>query len=146
MAEGDLTIFNGSLEDMIENWSSTDILKCAVLDPTTAPTQADVTPALGDYTEVGTAGNYVAGGQSLGTVADFVSFLLKVTTLDSAVNPFWAQNALNDTDARWFLVYNDTIVGKPAFCFVDMGGNKNMATGDTGVTWASLGLATLTLP
>ena len=66
MATGDITLFNefASL-DYIAGWALTDDIKVAILDNTTAPTAADATPALGDYTEVGAAGTYTAGGTSL---------------------------------------------------------------------------------
>jgi len=146
MAEGDLVIFEGALEEALENWVGTDELFCAVLDPTTTPAQDDASPELGDYTEVGTGGNYTAGGLSLGTWANFVSFLAKVTTLDSTTNPLWAQDAGNDTDARWLLIYNGTQAGDPAFAFVDLGANKDMSAGDLAATWNVNGIATFTLP
>lgn len=143
MAQGDITFFNAALEDAFENWSGTDTLKCAILDNTATPTAGDTTPALGDYTEVGTAGTYTTGGTSLGTVADFISFSGGTTTLDSATNPTWAQDASNDVDAYWGLVYNDTQAGDTALCFVDLGGPVDMSAGALTITWNASGLATI---
>lgn len=143
MATGDVTIFNAALEDAIENWAGTDTLKCAILDNTTTPTAADTTPALADYTQVGTAGSYVAGGTSLGTVADFVTFSTGTVTFDSTTNPTWAQNASNDVDAYWGLVYNDTQAGDTAFCFIELGGPVDMSAGSLTITWNASGLATI---
>lgn len=143
MATGDIVFFNEALEDALENWSGTDTLKCAVLDNTTAPTAATVTPALADFTEVGAAGTYVAGGASLGTWADFITQSAGTTKFDSATNPTWAQNASNDTDAYWGLIYNSTLAGNKALCYVELGGPVSMAAGALTITWNASGIATI---
>ena len=67
MARGDVTVFDEAKAYMIDGgWEATDDIKCAILDDTTTPAAADTTPALGDYTEVGAAGTYTAGGTSHG--------------------------------------------------------------------------------
>lgn len=143
MAQGDVTVFNAAFEEAIENWAGTDTLKCAILDNTTAPAAGTATPALGDFTEVGTAGSYTAGGISIGTVADFVSFSGGTTTFDSTTDPQWTQNASNDTDAYWGLIYNDDQAGDPAFAFVELDGPIDMSSGALQITWNSSGLATI---
>lgn len=146
MAAGDVTVFDAAIEAAVENWSGSDTLKCAILDNTVAPTAGDTTPALGDYTEVGTAGSYTAGGTSLGTLANFVSFSGGTTTFDSATNPTWTQNGSNDADAYWGLVYDDTVttpVADEAFAFVDLGGPVDMSAGALTITWNASGLATI---
>jgi hypothetical protein len=143
MARGDVTVFDAAFEDAIENWAGTDTLKLAILDNTATPAASTATPSLGDFTEVGTAGNYTAGGTSLGTVADFISFSGGTTTFDSSTNPTWAANASNDADAYWGLIYNDTQVGDPAFAFVDLGGPVDMSAGSLTVTWNASGIATI---
>ena len=68
MAAGDLTVFEEALEYMLDGgWEAADDIKCAILDNTATPTAAFATPALADFTAVGTAGSYVAGGTSLGS-------------------------------------------------------------------------------
>ena len=142
MALGDLVVFNKA---MLAMWDGThdldsDVFKCAVLDNTTTPLVTDLTPALGDYTEVGSAGSYVAGGITL-TIS--LTEAAAVVTFDSTVNPSWAQDALNDVDAYWGLIYNDTNPGKEALAFVDAAGPFNMSTGALTFTWDALGLFTL---
>ena len=67
MAAGDIIWFEEARTlDYFAGWALTDDIKCAVLDNTTAPTAATATPALADFTEVGVAGSYTAGGTSLG--------------------------------------------------------------------------------
>ncbi|MCR4286754.1 MAG: hypothetical protein NUW09_01940 [Deltaproteobacteria bacterium] len=126
------------------NWASTDAFHVAICDNTVAPTAATVTPVIGDFTQVGSAGSYVADGTSLGTLADLVTVAGTTMTFDSATNPTWAQNALNDTDAYWGIIYNYTDAGKDAVAYVDLGGPVDMTAGDLTVTWAGTGIFTIT--
>lgn len=147
MAQGDFTVFDEALAYMIDGgWGSSDIIKCAILDNTTTPAVGDTTPALGDYTEVGTGGTYVAGGTSLGTLGTLVSEAAGTMTFDSTTNPTWAQDASNDTDAHWGLIYNDTQSGDPAIGFVDLGGPIDMTTGLLTITWNASGIFTIAGP
>lgn len=144
MATGDLVVFDEAKAYMIDGgWESTDDIKCAILDNTTTPAAADTTPALADYTEVGAAGSYTAGGTSLGDLGTSVSESGGTMTFDSATNPTWSQNASNDADAYWALIYNDTQAGDPAIAFVDLGGPVDMTAGSLTVTWNASGLFTI---
>ena len=145
MATGDITWFEEARTlDYFAGWATTDDIKVAILDNTTAPTAADATPALADYTEVGAAGSYTAGGTSLGNWGTVWSEASGTGTMDSATNPSWAANGSNDTDAYWGLIYNDTQAGDPAMCFVELGGPVNMSTTTLTITWNGSGIATLT--
>lgn len=144
MARGDITFFEEALDDaFFGGWATTDDIKCAILDNTVAPTAADATPALGDYTEVGAAGTYTAGGTSLGNWGTLSVESGGTLTFDSGTNPTWAQDASNDTDAYWALLYNDTQAGDPAFAFVDLGGPVDMSAGALTVTWNASGIFTI---
>lgn len=143
MATGDVTVFNEAKAYMIDGgWEGADDLKCAILDNTTAPLVGDVAPVLGDYTEVGTGGIYVAGGLSLGTLADFITESGGVMTADSAVDPSWAQDGGNDVDAWWGLIYH--VVTGLAIAFVELGGPVDMQAGDLTITWDGAGIFTIT--
>ncbi len=145
MATGDNTWFEEARTlDYFAGWALTDDIKVAILDNTTAPTAADATPALADYTEVGTGGTYTAGGISIGNWGTVWSEAGGTGTMDSATNPSWAQDAGNDTDAYWALLYNDTQAGDPAFAFVELGGPIDMSAGALTLTWNASGIATLT--
>jgi hypothetical protein len=145
MATGDVTVFDEAKAFMIDGgWEAADTIRCAILDNTTAPTAGTATPALGDFTEVGTAGSYVAGGTSLGTLGTLVTEAAGVMTFDSATNPTWAQNASNDTDAHWGLIYNDTDAGDLAIAFVELGGPVDMSAGALTITWNASGIFTIT--
>ena len=145
MATGDVTFFDEAKAYMIDGgWEAADDMKVAILDNTTAPTASDATPALGDYTEVGTGGTYTAGGTSLGNLGTMVTEAAGTVTFDSTTNPTWAQDASNDTDAYWGLIYNDTQAGDPALAFVELGGPVDMSAGSLTITWNASGIATLT--
>lgn len=146
MATGDITWFNEatSLGDYFAGWAGTDDIKVAVLDNTTVPAAGDTTPALADYTQVGTGGTYISGGTSLGTWAAVWAQTAGTGTMDSGTNPTWAQDAGNDTDAYWGLIYNDTQAGDPAIAFVELGGPIDMSAGSLTITWNASGIATLT--
>lgn len=144
MATGDLTFFEEALDDaFFGGWATTDDIKCAICDNTAAPTAAQATPALGDFTEVGAAGSYTAGGTSIGAWDTLSVEAAGTLTFDSGTNPTWAQNASNDTDAYWAILYNDTQAGDPAFAFVDLGGPVDMSAGALTVTWNASGIFTI---
>lgn len=145
MAQGDIIWFDEAMSlDYFAGWATSDDIKVAYLDNTTTPTAGDTTPALGDYTEVGTAGTYTAGGISIGDWGTLNSQTGGTGLLDSATNPSVAADASNDTDAYWGLLYNDTQAGDPAFAYVDLGGPLDMTAGPTGITWNASGIATIT--
>ena len=145
MAQGDVVVFNEALAYLLDGgFESADDIKVAICDNTVAPTQTTATPALGDFTEVGSAGTYVAGGTSLGDIGTLVTQSGAVMTFDSATNPTWAANGSNDTDAYWGIIYNDTDAGNRAIAFVDLGGPVNMATTALTITWSASGIFTIT--
>lgn len=145
MARGDVVVFNESKALLIEGgWEAADDIKVAICDNTVAPTATTVTPALADFTQVGSAGSYIAGGTSLGNIGTLTTQAAGTVTFDSATNPTWAMHASNDVDAYWGIIYNDTDVGDAAIAYVDLGGPVNMATGDLTITWNASGIFTLT--
>lgn len=145
MATGDITWFNEARTlDYFAGWATTDVIKVAILDNTATPAAGTATPALGDFTQVGTGGTYVSGGTSLGDWGTVWSQSGGTGTMDSGTNPTWAQDAGNDTDAYWGLIYNDTQAGDPAIAFVDLGGPVDMSAGSLTITWNASGIATLT--
>lgn len=145
MALGDFVVFNTAKEWLMDGTFDLDgnTIKLAICDNTVAPTASTATPSLGDFTEVGSGGNYINGGETLtctwvesgGTV-----------TFDSSTNPSWAANAGNDVDAYWGIVYAvGSLNGQtnPAIGYLDLGGPVNMATTTLTVTWNGSGLFTL---
>lgn len=145
MARGDVTVFDEAKAKMLDgDWASTDHFYIALCDNTATPLAATATPTLGDFTEVGDSGTYVAGGTDLGTLATLVTQAAGVMTFDSATNPTWAQDAANDVDAYWGIVYNYTDAAHDALLFVDLGGPVDMSAGPLTITWSGTGLFTIT--
>jgi hypothetical protein len=145
MARGDVVVFEEAMAKMLDgDWASTDHFYLAICDNTSAPSASLATPTLGDFTEVGASGTYVTGGTDLGTLADLVTEAAGVVTFDSSVTPSWAQNANNDNDAYWGIVYNYTDAGKDALLYIDLGGPVDMSAGDLTVTFHASGLFTIT--
>lgn len=142
MARGDVTVFEEAKAYMIDGgWEAADDIKCAVLDNTVTPAAGDTTPTLSDYTEVGASGTYVAGGTSLGNLGTCVAESGGTMTFDSATNPTWAQDAGNDTDAYWGLVYH--VTSGQGIAFVDLGGPVDMSAGALTITWNASGIFTI---
>ncbi len=145
MATGDVIVFEESKAVLISGgWEAADQMKIAILDNGTPPTAADGTPQLGDYSEVGASGTYVAGGLNLDTLTTMVSEAGGVMTFDTGTNPTWAQDVSNDVDAWWGLIYNQTQTGNLAVCFVELGGPVDMTAGDLTITWNGTGIFTIT--
>ena len=145
MAQGDFVVFNTAKEWLMDGTFDldTNTIKCAICDDTATPAASTATPTLGDFTEVGTAGTYAAGGEAL--TCTWVESSGTVT-FDSSTNPTWAANGSNDTDAYWGIVYAvGSLNGQtnPALGFLDLGGPVNMATTALTITWNASGLFTL---
>lgn len=144
MARGDVTVFDEAKAKMLDgDWASTDHFYLAICDNTAAPAADTATPTLSDFTEVGTSGTYVAGGTDLGALSALVTEADGTMTFDSTTNPTWAQNASNDNDAYWGIIYNYTDAGKDALAFVDLGGPVDMTAVDLTVTWNASGIFTI---
>lgn len=145
MATGDVVVFEEAKEYILDGgWEAADSIKCAILDNTTPPTPAFATPALADFTEVGAAGTYTAGGDVLDTWGTMVAEAGGVMTFDTGTNPTWAQDGSNDVDAFWGLIYNVTQSGNLAICYVELGGPVDMTAGDLTITWNAAGIFTIT--
>ena len=144
MATGDFIVFEEAKAYLIDGgFEAADIIKCAILDNTTPPTASFATPALSDFTEVGAAGTYTAGGISLGDLGTLVTEAGGTMKFDSSTNPTWARDGSNDVDAWWGLVYNDTDAGDRAIGFVELGGPVDMSAGSLTITWNASGLFTI---
>jgi hypothetical protein len=142
MAVNDVTVFDETKLALLDGTHDLDThsFKVALCDNTVAPTAATATPVLADFTQVGTGGTYVLGGTALTTT---LTEAAGTVTFDATNDPQWLQDAGNDTDAYWGIIYNDTNVGKEAIAFVDLGGPVNMTAGNLTITWNANGIFTL---
>lgn len=144
MATGDVTVFDEAKAKMLDgNWASTDNFSLAIIDNTATPTAAFATPVIGDFTQVGAAGSYATDGIGLGALSVLVTEAGGTMKFDSATDPTWAQDASNDVDAWWGIIFNVTDAGKDALAFVELGGPVDMSAGALTVTWSASGIFTI---
>lgn len=82
--------------------------------------------------------NYATGGIDISSA---ITISGSTITFDGTVNPSWTQDAVDGfTDARYFVVYNDTAAGKNAVGFGDLATNQSLAANDLVITFDSLGI------
>jgi hypothetical protein len=139
MSGGDVVLFNTAKIGLVTGIHdlNTHEFKLAICDNTVTPTEAMASPALASFTQVTDIGTYVLNGTIL-TIT--VNESNGIVTVDATNNPSYLLNALNDVDAYWGIIYNNTDAGKAAVAFVDLGGPINMQTDDLVVTWHPDGL------
>lgn len=144
MAAGDISVFDEAKAYMIDgDWGSTDSVYLALITSATAPTDADTTPALSDYTEVTPGGNYAANGELLDTIANMVTETGGTMTFDdTGASVTWAQNASNPTNARYGIIHN--LTSGDAIAWLDLGTTVDMTAGDLTITWNASGIFTIT--
>lgn len=131
MATGDIVVFNTAKEWLADGTFDLDTnsFYLAICDNTLAPTAATATPTLSDFTQVGSAGSYTSGGNAL-TVTWTESG--GTVTFDVTASTNWTQNASNDTDAYWGIIYQSGLVNgttDAALAYVELGGPVDMSAG-----------------
>lgn len=148
MAQGDVTIFDAHMENVWDGGihvfgAAPNTLKCALIRSAANggddPAITDPNPCwgAGGTTNFATAqvtpgGNYTTGGNTMASPSATLSAgTLNVDAGDPAT---WTQNAGNPTNARWAIVYDDTATNKNAICFIDLGSDFDMTTGDLTIT------------
>lgn len=146
MARGDLTVFEEFADQLggeNHNFSS-DVIKVGIVDNTLTPLASIATPTWGDYSanEVSTAGNYTAGGETIGSVT--FTEAAGVATLDGA-DVVILQDAGGFTDGYWGIIYNDTNATDMAIAFVELGGPVSEQDGDVTISWNASGILTITV-
>lgn len=137
--EGLVTLLSGDFDP-------TDVVNIAIVTTALVPTTIQVDPKLTDFTEVSDAGTYTLGGIQLGLLGNLLSTAGGVIVFDSSVDPTWAQDSANGTDAGYGIIYNNTSVNKNAFGFVDLMGPVDMAQGTLRITWPSTGIFRISRP
>lgn len=145
MATGTIIVFEEAKKYIIDGgFEAADIIKCAIVDNTVAPTAAFAAPLLTSFTEVSGTGTYTTGGVSLGTLTSMVAEAAGVMTFDSATDLDFAADPSNDVDAFWGILFNDTDAGKRAIAFIELGGPVDMIAGRLQVNWPAGGIYTIT--
>lgn len=158
MAQGTLVVFNEFKQTLGqgEHILGTDTFFGMLIKATaTDPLETDSDPgwsvsrtqdwSSGAY-ENSTAGNYTAGGNTCGVstwTPSGNSVILDLPTdlswTGSGSNPGGAGN-----EVQWCGIYNSTDADKKGMCFIDLGTNFDMQTGDLTITFDAGGLWTLT--
>ncbi len=150
MAQSDLTLFNehiNSLGDGVYALDA-DTIRVAIIDSVQTPAATSSDPRWGagggtnfdtdEVTEGG--GNYALEGiDILATWSESAG----VGTFDATDITTWTQNASNPVDARWLIIYDDTVAGNQCIGYVDLGSIFDMTTGDLNVTWNASGIFTI---
>jgi len=150
MAQSDLTLFNehiNSLGDGVYALDA-DVIRVAIIDSVQTPlaTSADPRWGAGGSTNFDTnevtegAGAYALEGID---IAATWSEAAGTGTFDGADITTWTQNASNPPDARWLIIYDDTVAGNQCIGFLDLGAIFDMTTGDLNVTWNAAGIFTI---
>lgn len=147
MPQGDVIAFDQFIFDTLDadighdyGTGNTTVLKCAVVDSTIAmvTTLADPCWGAGGTTdvsanEVTVVGDYTAGGNTL--ASPNIAIVGGVIHLDWGDPTAWATGT--DTDAKWGIVYNDSLAKKPCLCWVDLGTAFDMSTGTLTITFGT---------
>jgi hypothetical protein len=155
MAQGDVTVFSKAKErvgDAQLNLSAGPFFVMLSEDGGTDPTENDSDPGYNaaraqDWTaaafESNPGGNYTAGGTQVDiTITD--NWTLSGNSCKFDVDDVsWTQHASNPASARWACMYLSD-ANDYGICFVDLGSNFNMTTGDLSITWHANGVFTLT--
>ena len=158
MAQGDFEVFSASKEKMGDGVFAlgADTHKLALTDGSTTdpPTENLGNPLWGttgtpvpnfELEEVTPGGNYPDEGTSISAViTDNWSLSTNIAKFDGDDVTAWTQNAGNPTDAKYGILYDDTLTNNDCIGWLDIGGVFNMTTGDLTVTWAAAGIFTLT--
>jgi len=146
MAQGDVVVFDQFIADLLDPDVGHDFgatphtVKCAVVDSTIAMVTTLADPCWGSggttdvsANEVTIAGDYAAGGNTC--ASPNISIVGGVIYLDWGDPTAWATGT--DTDAKWGIVYNDSLTPKKCIAYVDLGTAFDMSTGTLTITFGT---------
>ena len=80
--------------------------------------------------EVGPAGNYTAGGETLAHKT--VTLSVGTVTFDNTMDLTWVQSGTGFADARYAVLYKEgaSAAASPLIAYADLGGNRGNLAGD----------------
>ncbi len=150
MARGDVHFFGSFLQKSKAGVAfnlTSDALKLGIVNSTIAPTIATADPRWGAGGTTDLSANQVATGTAYtGPIA-----LTSVTYTQSAgiaklaaANVTVAQDAAGFTTGYYGIIYDDTVAGKYAVGFVDLGGPVSIQSGPLNINWNAGGITTET--
>ena len=135
MAQGTLLLFEEFAKSIGDGTHDLDTNSFKLALITTIPTVSDVSPALGDYTEV-TGDNYTAGGEALTTTWTEVTGTSDFKHTGGTIT--WTQHATGPATIKAGLIYDTTsAVTDAAVCFIDFttDGSTAISLIDGDITW-----------
>ena len=151
MARGDVkffaAFFQKALDGVAFDINATDVLKLGIVTAVTVPGVGTADPrwGLGGTTDFSpnqvATGTAYAGPITLGAVV--FTRTAGVITLDFN-DIVVAQDATGFTNAAYGIVYDDTVVGKYAIGFIDLGGPVSIQGGALNINLNAAGFGTLT--
>lgn len=151
MARGDVKVFASFLQKSKDGVAfdllGADTLKLAIVTSATVPTVGTADPRYGTGGGTNFAANAVPTGTgypgpvSLTGVTYGVS--AGVVTLDAA-DVTIPQDAVGFTTGAYGILYDDTVAGKYAIAFVDLGGPVGIQSGPLQINWNAAGIFTET--
>ena len=148
MAQGDVECFDQFLVNLADATNvghdfgsgNGNVIKCAVVDTTTTPTKIIADPCWGAggstnfaANEVTEVGDYTAGGNPC--ASPLVTLTATRAEFDFGDPTAWATGT--DTDARWGIIYDDTVTNKNCIAWVDLGSVFDMSTGTLTITFGA---------
>lgn len=148
MARGDVKFF-ANFDLRSKNGVSfnlaTDSLKLGICNNTTVPTVGTADPRWGAGGTTDFSANQVATGTGYTGPVTLTSVTWTrsagVNTL-AAANVAIPQDAAGFTTGYWGILYDDTVAGKYAIGFVDLGGPVSIQGGALNINWNASGVGT----
>ena len=147
MARGDLIVFEESKKELIMGgWEAADEIWIGLVTDVCVVSDADPHYAAGgttNYTAIGTAGEYEAGGLLFDTLTAMLAEAAGVVTFDdTGASVTWAQNGASPQNADHAVIYHKTT--GHCIAMVDLDGPIDMQAGDLTITWHGSGIFTIT--
>lgn len=126
---------------------TSDTLKLGIVNNTTAPSVSTNDPRWGAGGTTDFSANQVATGTAYTGPITLSSVTYNrsngVVTLDAA-DITVAQDASGFTNGYYGIIYDDTVAGKYAIGFIDLGGPVSIQGGALNITWNASGILTET--
>ena len=121
------------------NDTTADRFKCMLTTASWTPNYSTHSVFSDVSNEVSGTG-YTTGGESLTSI----TFATSGGTITwDAADVEWTSSTI--TDARYAVIYDDTLTNKPLICAIDFGGDFSTTSGTFKITWNASGIFTLDL-
>lgn len=147
MAQGDVVFFDQFLLNLatgtdigFDFGATPNVVKVALIDSVVTPDATTTDPRWGtggitnfSLNEVTVAGDYTAGGNAC--ASPNVSLVGGLVEFDWGDPAPWTSGT--DTDAKWGIIYDDTLAGKYCIGYIDLGTAFDMSSGTLTITFGT---------